>query len=129
MRKSVFAATTAIAMLFAGTAFAGGPNGSMSFSGDVGAANNGSIGSGAYSKTNYGTAYSVGKSSVSGHSYSTVCSGCAAYTEMDFSSKSSTNTYSPASNGYSEAYGFNETNWRTNVDKSLSMNFDFGYGW
>lgn len=129
MRKTLMTAIAAFA-LSTGAAFAGGPGVSVSFSGDVGAANNGSIGSGAYSKTDYGTAYSVGKSSVKGNSYSSVCGACDAYTSVNFNSVSSTETFSPASNGYSEAYGFNETNWRTNVDKSLSGNFDWGgYGY
>lgn len=129
MRNILFATVAAFA-LSTGVATAGGPGVSVSFSGDVGAGNNGSIGSGAYSKTDYGTAYSVGKSSVNGSSYSTVCGSCDAYTSVDFNSVSSTETFSPSSNGYSEAYGFNETNWRTNVDKNLSIDFDWdGYGW
>lgn len=129
MRKTLFATIAAFA-LSTGVAFAGGPSASVSFSGDVGAGNNGNIGSGAYSKTQYGSAWSVGKSSVNGSSYSTVCGSCDAYTSASFDSVSSTETYSPASGGFSEAYGFNETNWRTNVDKNLSVDFDWGgYGW
>lgn len=129
MRKTLFA-TVAAFVLSTGVAVAGGPGVSASFSGDAGAANKGSIGSGAYSKTQYGSAWSVGKSSVSGSSYSSVCGSCDAYTSMSFDSVSSTETYSPASGGYSEAYGFNETNWRTNVDKSMSLDYDWGgYGW
>ena len=128
MRKMLFATVAAFA-LSTGVAAAGGPSADFSFSGDLGAANNGSIGSGAFSKNWSGTAYSTGKSSVSGSSFSSVCGSCDAYTEADFSSVSNTETFSPAGKGYSEAYGFNEMDWRTNVDKSGSFSFDNDWGY
>lgn len=130
MRKMILATVAAFA-LSTGAAMAGGPGSvSMSLSGSAKAGNNGSIGSGAYSKTQFGTAYSIGKSSVNGSSYSTVCGGCESFTTADFDSVSSTETFHSGSKGFSEAYGFNEMNWKTNVQKSGSFNFDWGgYGY
>jgi hypothetical protein len=128
MRKVIAATTTAIALAVAGPALAGG-----GFSADVSAAtkagNSGTIGSGAYSKNFFGKAYSIGKSGVSGSSYSTICGGCEAFTTTKFDSVSMTETYNPGGKGYSEAYGFNEADWKTNVKKSGSLSFDWGgYG-
>jgi hypothetical protein len=129
MRKIIAATTTAIALAVAGPALAGGGF-SADVSGAAKAGNSGTIGSGAYSKNFKGTAYSIGKSSVNGSSFSTVCGGCKSFTTTKFDSVSMTETYSPNGKGYSEAYGFNEVDWKTNVKKSGSFSMDYNnYGW
>jgi hypothetical protein len=128
MRKTIYAATAAI-VLAATPVMAGGPSLDVGFSGDVGAANKGSIGSGSYSLgVNGFDANSYGKSSITGWSNSNICGLCESTTSLSFTSESLTNANTNGYGTQAEAYGFNEADWRTNVDTSLNVDYSGGYG-
>lgn len=122
--------------LAAPMAVAGGnaPGGSYSASTGSYAGNAGDIGSGAYSAAkNGGTAYSLGGSHVQGYSYSNTCGSCDAYTETEWSSKSGSLSKT-SGKSEAEAYGFNNAEWKTEVSKSLDVDYSwngnhFYYGW
>jgi hypothetical protein len=131
MRKTTLTATaiiTAAMLAVAAPVSAGGPDLDVGFSGDIGAANNGNIGSGAYSLGKDGfDANSFGKSTIDGWSNSNICGVCEATTSLGFTSESVSNAFTNGPGTRAESYGFNEADWRTNVDKSLNVDFGGGY--